>query len=89
LKFTTYFNNFHNNYVKKIIDNIGKSIDDAINPTELEGRFLLKAKNSIKSYSGYINASLRQLFTEVYQNFTEISNLKYIFGPVDASGWSL
>ena len=30
---------------KKIVYNIGKSIDDAINPTELESRFLLKAKN--------------------------------------------
>ena len=83
LKFTTYLNNFHNNYVKKIINNIGNSID-ANNPAKLAGRFVLKAKNPINSYTGYINASLRELFTEVDQNFTEISNLKYIFGSLKA-----
>ena len=63
LKFTTYLNNFHNNYVKKIVDNIGNTIDDANNPAKLAGRFITKAKNPINTYISYINASLRQLFT--------------------------
>lgn len=83
LKFTTYLTNFHNNYVKKIVDNIGNTIDDASNPAKLAGRFIIKAKTPINTYTSYINTSLKQLFTEVYQNFTQISNLQSIFDPAN------
>ena len=47
--FDTYLDNFHTNYVKKVVDNIGNSVDDAADITKLAGRFVTNAQTPINS----------------------------------------
>jgi hypothetical protein len=79
--FDTYLDNFHNNYVKKVVDNIGNSVDDATDVAKLAGRFVTKAKTPINSLKSKMNGDIKTLFTEVYNNLTQTNNLLSIFDP--------
>ncbi len=79
--FDTYLNNFHNNYVKKVVDNIGNSADDSADVNKLAGRFATNAKTPITNLKNEMNGNVKTLFTQVYNNLTQTNNLLSIFDP--------
>lgn len=80
-QFNSFLNNFHNNYVKLVVDNIGNSVDDAANNAKLAGRFVLNAKTPINSLLNELNGDVKSLFTYVYNNLTTTNQLQSIFDP--------
>jgi len=79
--FQNFLINFYNNYVSLIVQNIGNTVDDAANSVKISGRFVIKAKTPLITYSSYLNTNTKALFTEVYNNLTQTSNLNSIFDP--------
>ncbi len=77
--FTSYLNNFHNNYASIIINTIGNSVDDASDPSKMAGRVITKAKDPFSTYSNYLSTTVKSLFSEIYNNLTVTKNLNSIF----------
>lgn len=79
--FDSYLNNFYNNYVKLVVDNIGNTVDDSANNAKLAGKFIIKAKTPINSLITELNGNVKTLFNQVYNNLTQTDNLGSIFDP--------
>ncbi len=61
--FQDFLTNFYNNYVDKVVGQIGNTVDDAADPLKVAGRLILKAKTPLTTYSNYLNSNTKVLFT--------------------------
>ncbi len=81
MPFLNFLTNYYNNYVYLVVQYIGNIVDDAGDSTKIAGRFVIKAKAPISTYTSYLNTNTKTLFTEVYNNLTQTKNLNSIFDP--------